>query len=232
MIFKGICSIFIIFLLFPFFYLSAQAQNEIGFLSTDKFDIPDYNGSVSFASGGTYELANLENGMWSFVNLQLNNSFRLETFNVSARESDLTVSSIQAFDDDLGAFLSYTVVGVGEQTFNFGVNAVGGRWSVTFNDVFIAENSGWNLLPDNTLSITGATSNVTLLYFVFSDSFPGNGSDKSFFEQHSVSIITGVIAAFVVIAAVLIRRINQNPQDSQSDKSYEKPLNPSFNCIS
>jgi len=196
-----------------------QAQNEIDFLSTDKFDIPDYNGSISFASGGTYEIANLENEVWNFVNLQLNNSFRLDTFNVSARESDLTVLEIQTFDNDLGAFLSYTVDGDGEQTFNFGINAaLGDAWSVTFNDVFIAENAGWNLLSDNTLSITGATStsNVTLLYFIFPD-FADNGSDKSFLEQHSVSIIIIVIATIVIVSAVLIKRINQNPQDSQSE---------------
>jgi hypothetical protein len=211
-IFKCICSIFIIVLLFPFLYLNAQAQNEIDFLSTDKFDIPEYDGSVNFASGGTYEIANLENGVWSFVNLQLKNSFRLETFNVSARESDLIVSSIQVFDDNLGAFLSYTVVGVGEQTFNFGANTVGGTWSVTFNDIFIAENSGWNLLPDSTLSITGATSNsnVTLFYFIFPDFYGGNNNlDQSFFGQHSVVILTAIGAMMIISVAVVIKYLNK-----------------------
>jgi hypothetical protein len=215
-VFAGICIFFFLILVLPLNRLNAKAQNEQILLPSDKFEIPDNNGSIIFAPGGTYEIAELENGVWSFVNLHLNNSFSLETFRVSAKESDLTVSSIQAFDDDLGAFLSYTVVGIGEQTFNFGESAVGGEWSVTFNDVFIAENSGWNLLPDNTLSITGATSNVTLLYFVFPDSVTGNGSDQTFFEQHSVSIIIATIAVLVVSMAVSIRYINQNWKISKS----------------
>ena len=215
-IFAGIFTIFVIVSVFPLTCFCVQAQSEITFFPTDKFDIPDYNGSVSFASGGTYEFADLKNGVWSFVNLQLNNSFRLETFNVSAIDSELTVLSIQVFDDDLGAFLSYTVVGAGEQTFNFGVDAVGGEWSVTFDDVFIAETSGWRFLPDNTLSITGATSNVTLLYFVFPD-FGGDDSDKSFIEQHLVFITTGAIVVVIVAAAVLIKRTNQKLQDNPSE---------------
>ena len=112
-------------------------------------------------------MANLNNGVWRFVNFQLNDGLRLETFSVSAIGSNVTINTIQAFTDDIiGALLSYTVV-VGEQTFNFGVDAVGGEWSVIFDNVFVAENSGWRILPDNTLSITGTASNVTLLYFCF-----------------------------------------------------------------
>lgn len=209
---KNICLIFIIVLLFPFLYLNVQAQNEIEFLSTDKFDIPDFNGSVYFESGGTYEIANLENGVWSFVNLQLNNSFMMETFNVSTKESEIIISSIQVFDDNLGAFLSYTVEGVGEQTFNFGANAIGGDWSVTFNDIFIAENFGWNLLSDNTISITGATSNsnVTLFYFIFPDFYGGNNNlDQSFFGQHSIVILTAISTLIIVSVAVVIKYLNK-----------------------
>jgi len=196
----------ILFFQLPFF--NVLAQNEITFYPNDNFDIPENNSTLSFSSGGSYEMASLDNGVWNFVNFQLNDGFNLETFSVSATDSNVTILAIQVFDDDLGAFLTYTVVGVGEQTFNFGVDAIGGDWSVTFDDVFIAETSGWHLLPDNTLSITGATSNVTLLYFVFPD-FAGDDSDKSFFDQHLVSISITVIVLIVLVMAITVRYVNQ-----------------------
>ncbi len=201
-------GVLLIILVFQLLFFNVLAQNEITFYPNDTFDIPENNSTIRFSSAGSYEIASLDNGVWNFVNFQLNDGFNLETFNVSAINSDVTILTIQVFDDDLGAFLSYTVVGAGEQTFNFGVDAVGGGWSVTFDDVFIAENSGWRILPDNTLSITGATSNVTLLYFIFPD-FAGDDSDKSFFEQHSVSIAITIIVLIVFVLAITVRYVNK-----------------------
>ncbi|MCJ7713511.1 hypothetical protein MUO66_03520 [Candidatus Bathyarchaeota archaeon] len=212
----GVLLIILVFQL-PFF--DALAQNEIVFYSSDKFEITEHNSTINFSSEGSYEMASLNNSVWKFVNFQLNDGFRLDTFSVSAIDSNVSILSMQAFDDGLGAFLSYTVVGVGEQTFNFGIDAVGGTWSVTLDDVFVAENSGWRILPDNTLSITGIASNVTLLYFVFPDFFGGNvdSSDNSFFEQHSVSILMTVIVIIVIVMAIALRYVNQKT-------SNKKPL--------
>ncbi len=204
----GVLFIILVFQL-PFF--GVLAQNEIMFYPTDKFEIAEHNGSITFSSEGYYELASLDNSVWKFVNFQLNDGFKLETFSVSAIDSNVSNLTMQVFDDNLGLFLGYTVVGVGEQTFNFGVDAVGGAWSVIFDDVFVAENSGWRILPDNTLSITGTASNVTLLYFVFTDFYGGNvdSSDKSFFGQHSVFILLTVIFIIVIVMAVALRCVNQ-----------------------
>ena len=204
----GLLLIILVFQL-PFF--DALAQNEIMFYPTDKFEITEHNGSISFSSEGSYELASLDDGVWKFVNFQLNDGFKLETFSVSAIDSTVSNLTMQAFDENLGLFLSYTVVGVGEQTFNFGVDAVGGAWSEVFDDVFVAENSGWRILPDNTLSIEGTASNVTLLYFVFTDISGGiiDSSDKSFFGQHSVSILLTVIVIIVIVVAIALRYMNQ-----------------------
>ena len=83
----------------------------------------------------------------------------------------------------------------------------GGEWNIAFDETFIPENSGWQLLDDNTLSIKGATSNVTSLYYVFLDIFGGesNNLNQSFFDQHSVAIITTSLLSIVVILAVLIK---------------------------
>ncbi len=200
--------VLLIILVFQLPFFNVLGQNEVTFYPNDKFDIPENNSTINFSSVGSYEMASLDNGVWNFVNFQLNDGINLQTFNVSAINSNVTIYSIQVFDDDLGAFLSYTVEGAGEQNFNFGVDTVGGEWSVTFDDIFIAENSGWRLLPDNTLSITGATSNVTLLYFVFPD-FAGDDSDKSFFDKHSVSISITVIVMIVLIIGITVRYANQ-----------------------
>ena len=206
-------AIFIILLFIPLTCFALQTQDETIFYPTDIFKIPNYNGSINFANGGKYESANLHNNIWNFVNLSLNNGFRLDTLNISAIDSDVTVLSIQGFGSDIiGAILSYTIIGDGEQTFNFGINANKGSWSVSFNDVFVAENSGWHILPDNTISIIGATSNVTLLYFVFPDFLGNNGYsfNKSFFQQHSVLIITAIIAFFVIVLALLNKYLKNN----------------------
>jgi len=208
-------AIFIILLFIPLTCFALQTQDEIIFYPTDIFEIPNYNGSINFANGGKCESASLYNKIWSFENLSLNNGFRLGTLNISAIDSDVTVLSIQGFGSDIsGAILSYTVIGDGEQSFNFGIDANQGSWSVSFNDVFVAENSGWHILSDNTISIIGATSNVTLLYFVFPD-FLGNNGDslnKSFFQQHSVLIITAIIAFFAICLALLTKYLINNDQ--------------------
>lgn len=204
----SIIGVLLIILVLQLPFFNVLAQNAVLFYPNDKFDIPENNSTIHFSSAGSYEMADLDKGRWNFVNFQLNDGINLHTFNVSAINSNVTIYSIQVFDDDLGAFLSYTVEGAGEQTFNFGVDTVGGEWSVIFDNVFIAENSGWNLLPDNTLSITGATSNVTLLYFIFPD-FVDNDTEKSFFDKHSVSISITIIVIIVLIIGITVRYANQ-----------------------
>jgi hypothetical protein len=149
----------------------------------------------------------------NFVNLNLNNSGQLENLSVSAKDSNLTITSYQVFDaTNFIALLTYTVVGYGEQTFNLGLSTAGGEWSVTFNGNFISENEGWRVLPDETITISGAPSNVTIFYFVFLDDLSpdGSSSNQSVYQQHSVAIATAVVIVAAVVTAVMIRRRNQD----------------------
>jgi hypothetical protein len=191
----------------------AQAQADTTFSPTGEFGIPAYNGTISFATGGSYTRASLENGTWNFVNLSLNDSGTLESFKVSAQDSNVTVTSYRAVNvTGGGERLSYTVVGRGKQTFNLGLSATGGEWDVVFNNVFIAKNDGWSISPDATLTITGATSNVTILYLVFPNELGGNGNspNQSIYQQHSVFIITAAAVLVAVASAVIIKRRNQS----------------------
>ena len=148
--------------------------------------------------------------------MSLNSSQKLEDLSVSAQNSDITIVGYQIFDTTnstlrRSAFLSYTVLGQGKQTFNFDQVLQGGYWSVIFNGNFIGENDGWTISTDQTLTITGATANVTIIYFNFSNAFggPGNDSNKPFYQQHSVSIATGLSVAIVTVLTFAIKRKNK-----------------------
>jgi hypothetical protein len=208
----------------PWICSSAHAQGETIFTPVDQFSIPVYNGTINFATAGTYTFGSLENESWTFVNLDLNNSQQFLNLSVSAQDSNITITGYQMFDltgsnssSRRSAFLSYTVVGLGKQTFNLGRILQGGQWSVSFNGNFVGETEGWIISPDQTLTITGATANVTIGYFNFINSFGGdngNNSDLPFYQQHSVVIAVGVTVAAVVVLSFAINRKNKTKERS------------------
>jgi hypothetical protein len=216
-------SISVVIIAFPILVLSlscfgffAHGQSETVFTSTDKFDIPVNNSSIRFAVDGTYEQASLENGSWSFLNLRLNNSQRgAEELNlkVSAKDAKVTINSCQINNSTFGgaivkgARLRYTVVGQGIQVFDLGLDPKGGDWNVIFNGVYMGKNDGWSLSPYGTLTVTGATANVTLSYYGFpvSSGGSGDGFNESILTQHSVVIITIVVVAIAVLLAIVIK---------------------------
>jgi hypothetical protein len=209
----NIAAILIIILVLPGACFVAQAQTETSFEPTDKFSLAEYNGSISFASGGTYSQAIRENGTWNFENLRLNNSRVPKNLKVSAQNSNITITSYQKSNNTFGSTqLRYVVTGQGKQTFKLDLNSEGGEWWVTFNSVFMANNDGWSVSPDTTITITGATSNVSISYYNFPDSLGGssNNSKLPFYQQHSVAIAAAVTVAITAILVVVIRRKNDN----------------------
>lgn len=193
----------------------AQAQTPINFTPTDDFNIPQQNGNIHFAVNGTYTQAKLENDVWGFTRLSLNNSQPVETFRVSAKDSDITIVTCQTFNlvpsqtTTRGASLTYRVNGRGTQTFNFGLNLTGGEWSVTFNGDFFGKNEGWTVSPDQTITVTGApsNSNVSIIRYRLPSSF-GNAdaSEQPFYQQHSVALTTAVLVAAVTLLGAAVYR--------------------------
>jgi hypothetical protein len=209
-VFIAITTFCMIALILPLLFSFAQAQTEITFFPTETFGIPTYNGTISFATGGTYTQANLENDAWNFENLRLNNSGLTKNLIVSAQNSNVTILSYREFNvTAVGVMLRYDVVGYGRQTFNLGLNAKEGDWSVILNGKFVSINDGWFMSPDQTITVTGATSNVIILYYNFSASIGGD-RNSSFYQQHSVAIITAVAVATTVVLAVIIRIKTKN----------------------
>lgn len=192
---------------------NALAQTVTNFTSADRFNIPSHNGTVSFAVNGTYANATLENGTWTFADLRLNGSQPLEIFEVSTQDSNVTIFAHLSFDTLRRiALLAYFVEGQGTQTLNMGIESGKGEsgasaeWSVLFNDVFVGEGDGWSIAPDGTLTVTGVTGNVTIIYFSIED---GSSANLPFHEQHSIVILTAVAVAITVTATVAVKVKNK-----------------------
>ena len=202
----------IILLVLPILCPDAKAQDATTFTNQDKFSIPELNGSISFALNGSYSSATLENGTWNFNDLILNNSQPLGDLKLSAENSNMTVWSFRSFlFSGRSAQLRYNVQGIGNQTINLGLNSTQPthpiEWSVTVpsvtvpNTVFLAEGDHWNLLPDNSVVVSGLTGNVSVTHYGFNIR---NTSNLPFYEQHSVIITTLALLAVIVGVALVI----------------------------
>jgi hypothetical protein len=212
----GFVAMAITFFCFVFF---AHGQSEIVFAPNDIFEIPMNNGSISFAVNGTYEQANLENGVWSFVNLHLANSEHAEKVDlkVSAKNSIIVITSCRIYygtfagEKVKGARLTYEVVGEGTQIFDLGLDTENGDWSVIRNGEWPGKNHGWSLSPSGIVTVTNAVGRVTLAYYGFPVSFLESRdlASQNVWEKHSVFITTVVTVFVTVIIAIAIRFRNK-----------------------
>jgi hypothetical protein len=209
----GLATLLIIVLVFFPVCPITQAQTTTTFTSADKFSIPDLNGAIRFSVNGSSAAAILENGLWSFKDLRLNNSQPLGNLKISAQNSNITILSYRSFSgvfntSFLSQRISYTVEGKGKQTVNFDFNSSQqsnqGEWSVNLNGKsFVGEGQGWNLMPDNTVVITGATKNATIVHYTFTASF--DDSNLPFYQRHSIAIMTAAVVALTVAIGVVLK---------------------------
>jgi hypothetical protein len=218
---KGSTRIAIIVIVFTFLLMSpnTQAQTNIAFKPADKFLIPTYNGSISFAVNGTYFNATFENNTWTFTNLFLTESQPLENFEISTQNSNVTIFSYLTSNSTFASYnqqraqLSYVVEGQGKQILNLGLGSEeeGWEWVVRLNNHVIGEGDGWNILRDGTMVVTGATGNVTISHYRLSDSSGNNvlSSNLPFSQQYSVAIITAMLVAITVVIAIVVKVKNR-----------------------
>lgn len=207
---KGTSTILIAVLCIFQLWQPTTAQDTNTFTPTDKFNTPSQNGTISFAVDGTYSNATLKNGIWTFTDLQLNNSQPLEELDISTKDSAIIIFSHLSYDYLRKiSVLTYYAKGKGTQTLNIGVE--GGKeqgginieWSVINNDAFIAQGDKWNITSEGTLTITGLTGNVTILYFSLGEE--ANNENLPFIQQHSIAILTACAVAITITAAILIK---------------------------
>jgi len=208
----NIVALYLIALGSSWLCFTAQAQTATTFAPADKFPIPAYNSSISFATNGTYEQAFLENNTWHFVNLQVNDTGSVKNLTATAQNSNVEITAYQGFGTSSTAtLLAYNVVGQGTQSFNFGINTAEWGWSVILDNEFMADNEGYTISPDQTITVTDATVNATIFFFPNLDVFGGTSEnpDQPFYMQHRVAIATGITVAIVVALALIIRRRKQ-----------------------
>ncbi len=201
----------ILAIVIPLLISNTKAQSETAFTQNATFDIPTKEAKISFGANGTYTSATLANGTWSFKNLKLEGYRILTDLNVSARNSNIIITSFMIWNTTARvARLRYVAEGLGEQTFQMGIAAGEGRWglhpewSVIANGIWLGEGDAWKITSDGTVTIKSVTGNVSISHY----SFLGLGEsqrDLSFFEQHSVSITTIAIAGLIVILGTIVR---------------------------
>jgi hypothetical protein len=216
---NAIIPVFITLLIISNAYPPTQAQTTpTTFTPTTKFNIPEQNGTINFAFNGSFTAATLQNGTWTFSDLNIDHPQSFGGFDLTGSQSigDLKFST-QNSNVTIWAYLTfyytipvdslvYSVEGVGKQTVNLGLNSTKAadptEWSIIMQDnVFLAEGQGWTLLPDETLVISGATSNVTIAHFEL-NSFESN---LIFYLQHSIALLTTIILAAVITVAIVVK---------------------------
>lgn len=189
---------------------NSQAQNLTSFSQENHFLIPSNNAAVSFAQNGSYSKITLENNGWTFENLNINGSMPIQSFSVSAQNSNVTIFSYFSSNNSTTTLrLRYSVEGEGKQIFNFGqqthVNGV--DWTIvkTVNrkNTFLTPGTDYTISSNGTIVVNGATGNFSIAHYNF---YNNNllHSNLPFYMQHSVAIATSAtVATFVVLAVVI-----------------------------
>jgi hypothetical protein len=205
----GLSTLLIIVVVFFPVCPNAQAQTDTTFTPTDKFSIPELNCTISFAVNGSCSAATLENGTWNFKDLRFNITQPLGNLKISAENSNVTIKIYRAYNASFStARLSYDVEGEGKQTMNFDFNSSQpsntAEWSVNLDGhSYVGEGKGWTLLPNNTVVITGAKENATIVHYFFIGSF--DDSNLPFYQKHSIAITTAAVLALTAAIAVVIK---------------------------
>jgi hypothetical protein len=181
---RAICKIcFTVFLISFLVLPTVFAQGEVestAFTPQDQFLIPEYNGAISFATGGSYSNASLVDNIWHFTGLSFTNAtssfpfFGGIRFSVSAQNCNLTITRIDTLNvfPPSSCWIEYTVSGVGNQTLNLNYSRTGWLgYTVYVDGEEKTQNDGWAVTEDGWLSVTGATSNVRIHYERESETF-------------------------------------------------------------
>ncbi len=151
------------------------------FSPSDSFAIPACNSTVSFSYCGTYlGTAGLTDNVLYFQNLALNgitpSGIPFWDFAVSAQNCNITITGYNPGTltglTDVATWLNYTVAGIGTQNVNLNYGYTNGNiapngplnYTVYVDGENRTAGDGWSLLNNGWVTITGATSNVSVYY--------------------------------------------------------------------
>jgi hypothetical protein len=203
--------------------ISYGGRSPTVFTSADRFAIPALNSSINFEGSGTYIYANLENNTWTFQNLALNGNVPQGAphwaLGVSAQDCDVMITYFVApFGITSIGWLNYTVIGVGVQAFNSNLDEVVSfplNYTVYVDGIEKPKNENWIVSGDDWLTITGASSNVSVAFIQnvpdsFKNAPPPIGPVGPLAQYGSEFVIIALI--IVVMSVVLVKVFRQKKQ--------------------
>jgi len=241
---------FTIILTIPLIRAQDAEDTVIAFSHADQFAIPNYNGSISFATGGSYENATLYDGTWHFAGLALN-SYTLNlsargappggivtgrdvlpylydggSFSVSAKDCNVTITGYEplAHYYPYSGWLNYTVTGIGEQIFDLHFPGTAFYWNITIDSEMKIQNESWTQSNNNLIKVTGATNNVCIHY----DHMPtSRDGPQTFPWLLQVTTATIVITLCIVVFIFVIRKSQHHNKRKVSAASSPKTFSAS-----
>ena len=198
------------------------------FTSADRFQIPSTNGTINFATDGSYDQSNIDGDTYNFINLTLNNyvinagkfasnvtgrdvlPYILQAhypanFGISVENCSITITGISPLTWHSMPELNYTVQGTGSQVFKFPFHLSAFNWTVYIDGVNKANNDGWSLETNNQLKITSATSNVGIIGKELPVLDDGT-SYSPLMGQLTLAIAVIAVPLTIVIALIVTRR--------------------------
>jgi hypothetical protein len=186
---------------------------SVNLTAADAFTIPTCNSSINFAFTGAYVYASLENDTWRFQNLFMNENkptYGVPTWSlgVSAQNCKVTITSYRALVGTDQGGLSYTVTGVGKQFLKLDYDRSNNyplNYTVYVDGVAKAQNDMWTLSNNGWLTITGATSNVSISFEWIvpdwvKDMPKRSGPSLPYYELY----VPAIIALIIIISATLV----------------------------
>jgi len=216
-----------------FWTITAAEDNVITFSPADQFAIPNYDSSVNFSVGGSYENATLyDNGTWHFEGLALN-SYSLNMsargaphkgivtgrdvlpylydggdFSVSDKNCKVTITAYEPLTQyyPYSGWLNYTVTGTGEQTFDLHLPGKAFYWNITIDGEMKIQNESWTQSNNNLIKVTGARNNVTIHYDEILPPRDGPQTDPFWLP---VTTATIVVTLLLVVVIIFLKRKNR-----------------------
>jgi len=212
-------ALVVIALLFSSTCPSLQAQTTATFSPADKFSIPAYNGTISFAVNGSYTTAAMQDNVWTFTDLHINGFPSLATLKISTENSNLTILSYRIRNGTYlipNESLRYSIIGEGKASVNFGLSNAGqysdADWYVSKagrnSTIFLSLGHDYVLGNDGTLTIYSVTGNISVTH-EFLNGYLGNTSNLPFYQQHSVIIAVALVFVITVAVVIVIRLKNK-----------------------
>ena len=201
-----VVAILLVLLSISLIVSTSEGQSLTYSTKDDVFAIPQRRAEISFLGNGSYSNAILEDDVWVFRNFRLNSNSAIPIFRVWADDCNVSVLMCRRYNSNTTlASIRYVVSGNGKQYFDVGPLIETSQWYVTFNGKYVAENQGYSVSSESTITVKGSSANVSMTCFNFSGINSAN-ANRAFYEQHSVGIITLIVFSVGVVLLISIRK--------------------------